>query len=551
MPSRAVPAAKSLRPKRSNHTPGGFDSVPGKRYSPTGRYVSWSESAVVPDIYRVTLKSLGLLTLGVGLSACSFEPPIHLPASPDKAGYTAAPAPDETAASPGKGGGAQMLDYGKNLHQAWWKLYHSPRLDALVALAMKHNPTLEYARAQLHQAEAVASINASVFYPQVSANLGAQRAKTSVQTGGGKSSSYTYSLFTGGVGVSYYPDIFGVNRLVYKGSEAQVEYQRYQLEAAGLTLSGNVVSAAIGEAAVRAQIDATQQIIQQERKLLELTRTQYHAGSVSELNVINQQAQLASSEALLPPLRQQLAVYRHEMAILVGSYPSEWHDKPFTLEELHLPKHIPVSLPSALVKQRPDVQAAERQIRYAAALVGESRAEFFPTLQLTGSFGYASNATRTLFSPASTVWSLAASLLQPIFEGGRLDAQEREAKAVFDAEFANYRSTVLGAFQQVANALRAVQNDADALAAETTSLDASRQALDLAEYEYRTGATDYLSLLTAEVQYNDAKIAYLKAQAQRYQDTAALLLALGGGWWNQPVKGVPAALSPVAGGQAS
>ncbi|WP_201786978.1 efflux transporter outer membrane subunit [Acidihalobacter prosperus] len=505
----------------------------------------------MPDIIRTTLKPLGLLVLGASLSACGFEPPIHLPAGPGKDGYTAGPAPHETAASMGKGGGAQMLEYGKNLHQAWWHLFHSPRLDALVKQAMAHNPTLDMARAQLHQAEAVAAIDASVFYPQVSANLGAQRAKSVVQSGGGKSTSYTYSLFTGGVGVSYYPDIFGVNRLVYQGSEAQVEYQRYQLEAAGLSLSGNVVAAAIGEAAVRAQIDATRQIIRQERQLLKLTQTQYKAGSVSQLNVINQQAQLASSEAMLPPLMQQLAVYRHEMAILVGAYPSQWHGKPFTLAELHLPKRIPLSLPSELVKQRPDVQAAERQIRYAAALVGESRAEFFPTLQLTGNFGYASNATRLLFSPASTVWSLAASLVQPIFEGGKLNAQEREAKAVFEGEFANYRVTVLGAFQQVANALRAVQNDADALSAQRTALDDARQALDLAEYQYRTGATDYLSLLASEVQYNDAKIAYLKAQAQRYQDTASLLLALGGGWWHQPVKGVPASMAGTAGGASS
>ncbi|WP_197495799.1 efflux transporter outer membrane subunit [Acidihalobacter yilgarnensis] len=505
----------------------------------------------MPDIFRITLRPLGLLTLGMALSACSFEPPIHLPAGPGSAGYTAGAAPHKTVASMGKGGAAQTLSYGKDMSTVWWRLFHSPRLDALVSLAMQHNPTLDLARAQLHQAEAVASINASVFYPQVSASLGAQRAKSVTQSGGGKTNAYTYSLFTGGVGVSYYPDIFGVNRMVYRGSEAQVEYQRYELEAAGLTLSGNVVTAAIGEAAVRAQIDATRRIIAQERHLLKLTETQYHVGSVSQLNVINQQAQLASSEALLPPLMQQLAVYRHEMAILVGRYPSQWHDKPFTLDELHLPKHIPVSLPSTLVKQRPDVQAAERQIRYAAALVGESRAEFFPALQLTGSFGYSSNTTNLLFNPVSTIWSLAASLVQPIFEGGKLDAQEREAKAVFDGEFANYRMTVLGAFQQVANALRAVQNDADALAAEQSALDSSRQALQMAEYDYRTGETDYLALLAAEVQYNDAKIAYLKAQAQRYQDTASLLLALGGGWWHQPVKGVPASMIHAKAGHSS
>lgn len=515
------------------------EDVGPENENPVDRQVglfSWNRNSIVPDRYRVTPRIIGLMVLAIGLSACSYEPAIHLPAVPNSGGYTAGGVPQQTASSKGKGGETQTLAFGKTLHQTWWRLFHSKRLDALVKLALQNNPSVSLARAQLHQAQAVAAIDSSVFYPQINANLAAQRSKSDVQIGGGKSASYIYSLFTGGVGVSYYPDIFGVNRLVYKGSKAQVEYRRYELDAAGLALSGNLVSAVIGEAAVRAQIDSSRQIIKQERQLLNLTEMQYQAGSVSQLNVINQRAQLAGSEALLPPLRQQLAVYRHEVAILAGQYPSQWHHKPFTLDDLHLPQHIPVSLPSMLVKQRPDVQAAEQQIHYAAALVGESRAEFFPTLQLTGNFGFSSNESNLLFSPANTIWNIAASLVQPIFEGGKLNAQEREAKAVFDAELDTYRSTVLGAFEQVADALRAVQNDADALAAQQSALASSRQALALAEYQYRTGETDYLTLLTAEVQYNNAKLADVKAQAQRYQDTASLLLALGGGWWHQPVK---------------
>ncbi len=486
----------------------------------------------------------------MAVSACSFEPPVHLPAGPGKSGYTAGKAPHKVSSGQGKQKAPQTLAYGQEMRTVWWRLFHSHRLDKLIHLAIQHNPTLNEARAQLLKAQAVASIDESAFYPQLKANLGAQRSRAALQLGNNRL-AYRYSLFTGGVDVSYYPDIFGVNRMVYNGGRAQVEYQRYQLQAAGLSLSGNVVAAAIGEASVQAQINATKKIIRQEQQLLKLTQTQYQAGSVSQLNVVNQQAQLASSISRLPPLKQKLAVYRHEMAILVGQFPSKWHEKPFKLNELTLPKHIPVSLPSTLVKQRPDVQAAERQIRYAAALVGESRAEFYPLVQLTGSFGYNNNVAHLLFNPVSEVWSLAASLVQPIFEGGKLDAQEKEAKAVFEADFSNYRATVLGAFEQVADSLRAMQNDASALSAQRQAFNAAHRALQMSQYQYSTGQVDFLSLLASEVQYDNARIAYIKAKAQRYQDTASLLIALGGGWWHQPIKAGHVKLNAVANGHAS
>ncbi len=468
------------------------------------------------------------------LTACSFEPPLRLPETPAKVPFTAHPAPGKTVASAGSNGRAQEMAYGKDLDQQWWTLFHSRTLDAVIQRALKNSPTIAQAQAQLRQAEATARVNASIFYPQVTGTLGANRSKQSSAAFGGNKGGFYYTLFTGSVGVTYYPDIFGVNRLIYRGGEAQVAYQRYELEAARLTLTGNIVNTAIGEAATQAQIAATRAIVAREQTLLDLTENQYRAGAIPYLTVVNQRAQLATQMATLPQLEQQLAVYRHEMAILVGSFPGQWQEKPFTLEDLSLPTRIPVSLPSEVVKQRPDIQAALNQLKAANAQIGVARAQFYPTVALSASFGDTASTVGMFFNPISSVWSLVGGLSQPLFEGGKLEAQKASAYAAYDASFNAYRNTVLTAFQQVANALRALEHDAQALAAQQESLQAAREALTLAQSSYRAGATDYLSLLTAEVQYNTAKIAEIKAEAQRYQDTAALLVALGGGWWNTP-----------------
>ena len=241
---------------------------------------------------RAFCKALSIfiaLAAGAGLSACSFEPPLHLPQVPANPDYTAGPPPQKTAGSP-DGGTIQNFTYGQNLDADWWTSFHSPRLDALVAQALRNSPTIAAAQAQLRQAQANMAVNASIFYPQVTGNLGASRSKNSGAAFGGRISGFIYSLFTGSVGVTYYPDIFGVNRLIYRGSEAQMTYQRYELEAARLTLAGNVVNTAIGQASTQAQIAATEAIIAQERALLNLTEAQYRGGGVPYLNVLTQRS---------------------------------------------------------------------------------------------------------------------------------------------------------------------------------------------------------------------------------------------------------------------
>ena len=477
-----------------------------------------------------------LLTLIVGssLAACSLEPKLRVPPAPsNKMPYTAGKSPVKTVAPGGTAGEAQEIHYGTELHEQWWKLFHSKALDILISVGLKNSPTIAAAQAQIMEAQATARANASIFYPQITGNLQANRSKVTSVTFGG-SGGILYSLINGSVDVSYYPDIFGVNRLVYRNSEALVRYQQWELEAARLTLTGNIVTTAVGEAATEGQIRATQAIITNEKKLLELTEKQYQAGAIDYSTVMTQKGQMASELATLPPLEQQLAVYRHELAILVGAFPANAKHQTFTLTDLKLPEKLPVSLPSQLLKQRPDIRAVLSQMKAANAQIGETRAQFYPTVQLTASFGKAASHPGIFFDPVSSIWSLVGSMSQPLFEGGKLEAQKAEAHAAYDVVYAKYRSTVLNAFDQVANSLRAVEHDAQALAAQREALQASREALKLAEASYRVGVTDYLTLLTAEVQYSTAKIAEIRAQSQRYQDTAALLVALGGGWWNKP-----------------
>ena len=483
---------------------------------------------------RWVVACTGLLSL----AGCSFAPRYSLPAVPTKS-YTHAPSPHATVSAIGPSGQAQQFDYGASPAAKWWRQFHSPQIDTLIRQALANNPGLVQEQAKLRQAQAAMAAAAGIFYPQVTGDLGASRQRTSSASSGGSFPGRIYSLYSGGLAVSYYPDFFGVNRLVFKGEKALVDYQRYQLDAARLTLIGNVAAAAISAASVRAQIVATRSIIAHEKSLLKLTETQYHFGAVPYLSVLTQRSQVASSEASLPSLEQQSAVYRHELAILVGELPAQWRDHSPTMSDVQLPVRIPVSLPSTLLKQRPDIRAAEAQVRYADVEIGVAKARMYPVVTLTAQFGQESTAPGALLHAASNIWSVAGDLAMPIFAGGTLEAQKREAIASYDATFAAYRQTVLGAFQQVANALRALQHDAQTLRAEQHALAANRAALQVAETSYRDGAVDYLSLLTAEVQYNNARLSYIQAQSQRYLDTVSLFVALGGSWTAQ----LPAAQS--------
>jgi NodT family efflux transporter outer membrane factor (OMF) lipoprotein len=345
------------------------------------------------------------------------------------------------------------------------------------------------------------------------------------------------------VNVSYAPDVFGGQRRQIESVAAAADYQRFELEASYLTLTSNVVTAAIQEASLRGQIEATQDIIKAETDQLEVVRRQFEVGAAARTDVLTQQSEVATTQATLPPLQKQLEQQHHLLLALIGHFPNDPRREHFTLAALRLPTRLPVSLPSQLVEQRPDVRAAQEQLHQASAQVGVAIANRLPQFNITGDYGTAALTTASLFAPSTIVWSIAASGTQPIFHGFTLLHQQRAAEAAYDQADAQYRNTVLSAFQNVADALRALQLDAATLRAQRAALRAASDTLDLSRGQYRLGAITYVILLNAQRSYQQARLAVVQAQAARYADTAALYQALGGGWWNR-TDVVPDPLSP-------
>jgi len=473
-----------------------------------------------------------------GLSACAVGPRYRKPALPALQGYTATPiAPPIPAArsAAGAGSGGQRFTVGANVNQKWWVNFGSPALDGLVAQALTHNPDLAAAQATLEAAQYQLKAVNGIFYPQVSLGLGGERTRTSGASSGHVVGPQLYNLYTGQVSVSYYPDVFGLNRLVSQGGQARVDIARDQLLAARLTIEGNVVNVALDLALLEEELTATKIAINDQQQVLDLTRTQYRLGSALPFDVLTQESVLASTQAMLPALQQAYAADRHLLATYLGRFPSKAGklDLP-VLAVLKLPGTLPVSLPSTLVQQRPDILAAEAQLRAANAQVGETVAAMYPNLQLTGNFGAQSNEAGALFDPASRIWDVAASIVLPLFEGGTLEAQKHAAEAAYHGVFANYQTTVLNAFRNVADVLRALQRDSAVLDARARALRDASRAFALVRIQYRDGAVDYLGLLTSEIQQQNARIAEVQAESQRYADTAALYIALGGGMVESP-----------------
>ncbi len=473
----------------------------------------------------------GALTAGaaVMISGCAVGPSYHTPAPPSVTTYTSIPLAATISPAPAAAA-VQTLEYGAAVNPRWWRDFGSPALDQLVEAALARNPGLDAAEATLKEARYNMKAAEGIFYPQLSLALSGERLRESAASNGGVFTPPLFNLYTGEVSVSYDPDVFGLSRLVSRNEQAQVDIAADQLQAARLTLAGNVVNIALNLAALDEEIAAEQDDIRDEAQLLELTRKRYTLGADSELSVLTQAIQLESSRAALPTLEQARDQARHLLAVYLGRFPAEAHTfKTPQLAELQLPSRLPVSLPSALVRQRPDIRAAESQLRAANAVVGEQVARMYPSLQLTADFGGQSNSWGGLFDPAARVWDVAAPLVLPLFEGGTLEAQKHAAEQAYVAVFANYRSTVLNAFSNVADVLRALQHDAVAAAAEKRALRDATRAFTLVRTQYRRGAVDYLSLLTSEVQYDTARIAYIQAETRQLADTAALYVALGGG----------------------
>jgi NodT family efflux transporter outer membrane factor (OMF) lipoprotein len=466
------------------------------------------------------------------LAGCMVGPNFQPPAAPAVKGYTASPLPPRTVSAPTSGGTAQRFAFSRKLSSQWWTLFRSSDLDALIHQGLKENPSLEAARAALSEArENLAAAGGALLYPGVDGSLQAMRERVSGATGGG--SGNQFNLFDASVKVSYNLDLFGGVRRQLEGLGAQVDYQRYEFQAAYLTLTANLATTAIREASLKAQIGATRDILAAEQKQLTLVQRQFELGAVPRASVLAQQSQLAQDRAKLPPLEKQLAFTRHALAALAGRLPGDGGLPSFELDTLHLPQVLPVSLPSALVRQRPDIRASEALLHQASAAVGVATANLYPKVTLSGGFGVESTTAGDLFKGQDVIWNLGAGMLQPIFHGGELKAKRRAAIAAYRQAAARYRLTVLQAFQNVADVLRALDTDARALRAQTDAETAAKNNLDLTQKQFELGAVSYLSLLVAQRDYLQARIGLVAAREQRYADTVALFQSLGGGWWNR------------------
>ena len=492
---------------------------------------------------KLKLQSLAyapMLAYSLVLAGCAVGPDFKRPDAPAVQGYSKQPMPSKTASANTQGGDEQQFVSNMDIPAQWWTLFQSTPLNAVIEQALKANPDLQSAQAALRAAEEQVSVQQGAFFPTVNASLTPTRQKVATTPG---QDGALYNLHTAQVSVSYTLDAFGANRRAVENLQAQAGQQRFLLEAAYLTLTSNVVAAAVQEASLRAQISATQEVIKTQTKLLELLKRQYALGDVAQADVAAQEAALAQTQATLPPLQNSLSQQRNKLTALAGRFPSEELDQKFLLSQISLPLQLPVSLPSNLVRQRPDVRAAEEQLHAASAEVGVATANMLPQITLSANIGSSATQIGNLFTAGTGFWALAGGLTQPLFAGGALLHKKRAAEALFEQAQAQYRSTVIVAFQNVADSLRALQYDAETLKAQLLAERAAARSLEIVRKSVELGASTPQTLLTAQQTYQQAVISLAQAQAARYADTAALFQALGGGWWNRNDSGEPAQAS--------
>jgi NodT family efflux transporter outer membrane factor (OMF) lipoprotein len=467
-------------------------------------------------------------------TGCAVGPDFRKPAAPDVSDYTPAPLTASASTAGVAGGETQRFARGSDVAADWWTLFHSAPLDELIEHSLTNNPDLKAAQAALSAAREGVLAQRGAYYPSVSADFSASRQRQSGQLAPTPNSNiFLFNLFTPEVSVSYVPDVFGLNRRTVESLQAQAEGVRFQMIATYNTLTANVVVTAIQQGSVQLQIEATHQLIDINTHSLEILRYQLAKGYASGLDVAAQESQLAQVAATLPPLLKQAAQLRDLMADLAGEFPSQAPTANFDLASLKLPEDLPVSLPSDLVAQRPDVRQAEANLHAASARIGVAIANRLPNITLTGSTGSTALALDQLFTSGTGFWAVGADLTAPIFQGGTLLHQERAAKAAYVQAAEQYRSTVLTAFQNVADTLTALDQDAEAVKAAAAAAEAAKVTLDLAQRQWQDGYAGYLALLSAEQAYQQARINLVQAQASRYADTAALFQALGGGWWHR------------------
>ncbi|HEX3397772.1 MAG TPA: efflux transporter outer membrane subunit [Steroidobacteraceae bacterium] len=472
--------------------------------------------------------------LFVLLAGCAVGPNFKRPAAPQVGDYLPAPLSPTTSTANTVAGESQRFAGGADIAADWWTLFHSAPLNELIEHSLASNHDLKAAQAALSVARENMLAQRGAYYPSVTANFSATRQGQSVQISPALNANvFVYNLFTPQVNVSYVPDVFGLNRRTVESFEAQEQEARFQMIATYTTLTSNVVVTAIQVGAVQTQIDATHELVDSATDTLKILRYQLDKGYASGLDVAAEEAQLAQFAATLPPLVKQEAQLRDQLAVLAGRFPSQAPAVSFNLSTLQLPQDLPISLPSALVSQRPDVLQAEATLHDASAKVGIAVANRLPNIVLTANAGSSAAQMSQIFTSGTSFWGIGASLTAPVFQGGMLLHQERAAKAAYEQAAEQYRSTVLTAFQNVADTLTALQQDAEAVKAAAAAADSAKVSLDLTQRQWKSGYAGYLALLSAQQTYQQARISLIQAQANRFADTAALFQALGGGWWHR------------------
>jgi NodT family efflux transporter outer membrane factor (OMF) lipoprotein len=502
---------------------------------------------------RITL----LLSPALLAASCAVGPRYHTPAAPANAGYAPAPLPQTSVSAPIHGGEAQRLINERDIPFEWWELFKSPALNALVERAFKANPSIAAAQAALVQAQELVYAQRGYFFPTIAANYDFARTKISGNftlddspgtqgdghnlnpplldlQGTPHTEPLLYNFHTAELTVGFVPDVFGANWRQMESLAAQRDAQRFALEATYITLASNVVAAAIQEASLRAQIAATEQIIEADTKSLQILRDQFRLGFAMRIDVAAQETALAQAKATVPPLQEQFEQTRDLIRALVGNLPNQDVPETFQLDALQLPPELPLSLPARIIDQRPDVRAAEALLHSANAQVGVAVAAMLPQFSITGALGGNADEFAWMFRHGGPFWNLVGNVTQPLFEGGTLLHRKRAADAALKQAAAQYQSSVLTAYQNVADTLRASLSDADALAANVRAENAAKVTYDLTRRQMEVGYVNYLILLNAETTYQQALLLRVQAQATRYGDTVALFQALGGGWWNRP-----------------
>jgi NodT family efflux transporter outer membrane factor (OMF) lipoprotein len=477
---------------------------------------------------------IGIFLLSCMITSCKVGPNFRSPPSPNPLSYTETPLPAKTVKTKGPGGKEQMFLQGKDIPLLWWELFHSVELNELIRAGLLNNPTVASASAALRQSQENWKVQVgNLLLPAIDASMLIQRLKYSGVQIGIPRDSQTFNLYNPSFNLSYTLDIFGGARREIESLRAQIDYQQFQVIAAHLTLTTNIVTTSVNMASYQAQIEATRELIHIAQGLLTILERQYYLGGVSKANVLTQKTLLEQTKATLPPLEKSLAQAKHSLSVLIGALPNQPLPR-IKLEQLALPTELPLSLPSLLVRQRPDVRASEALLHAACAQIGVATANLFPKVTLTGMEGWINTSWSRLFTGPNNIWSIAAQASQPLFHGGALFAQRRAAIAAFDQSAAQYKLVVLQAFQNVADVLRAIETDAQALQAQTSAEDAAGASLTLTMRQYRLGGVGYINLLNIQQQYQQARINRIQALATRYTDTVALFQALGGGWWHKP-----------------